>query len=79
MSNITDIDDKIIERANREERPWQEITHRCERVWFGAMAKLDIARPTDVPARDRVRRADGVDDRTARRDQAPVPPTTVST
>ncbi|MCB1000424.1 MAG: cysteine--tRNA ligase [Acidimicrobiales bacterium] len=49
VSNITDIDDKIIERANREERPWQEITHRCERVWFDAMAKLDIARPTDVP------------------------------
>ena len=49
VSNITDIDDKIIDRANREGRPWQEITHRCEDVWFEAMAKLGVVRPTDVP------------------------------
>ena len=49
VSNITDIDDKIIERANREQRPWQEITTKCERVWFDAMGKLDVERPTDVP------------------------------
>ena len=48
-SNITDIDDKIIDRANREGRPWQEITHKCESVWFDAMGKLGVARPTDVP------------------------------
>ncbi|MEN9646206.1 MAG: cysteinyl-tRNA synthetase [Actinomycetota bacterium] len=48
-SNITDIDDKIIERANREDRPWQEITHKCEAVWFEAMGKLGVERPTDVP------------------------------
>ncbi|MFZ9629766.1 MAG: cysteine--tRNA ligase, partial [Ilumatobacteraceae bacterium] len=48
-SNITDIDDKIIDRANREGRPWQEITHKCETVWFDAMAKLGVERPTDVP------------------------------
>jgi cysteinyl-tRNA synthetase len=48
-SNITDIDDKIIERANKEGRPWQDITHKCEAVWFEAMAKLGVARPTDVP------------------------------
>jgi cysteinyl-tRNA synthetase len=49
VSNITDIDDKIIDRANRESRPWQEITHKCEAVWFDAMGKLGVARPTDVP------------------------------
>ena len=49
VSNITDIDDKIIDRANRESRPWQEITHKCESVWFQAMEKLNVARPTDVP------------------------------
>src|SRR6478735_8704755 len=49
VSNITDIDDRIIERANREQRPWEEITHRCENVWFEAMARLNVARPTDVP------------------------------
>ncbi|MFM8311282.1 MAG: cysteine--tRNA ligase [Ilumatobacteraceae bacterium] len=48
-SNITDIDDKIIDRANREGRPWQEITHRCESVWFSAMERLGVERPTDVP------------------------------
>jgi cysteinyl-tRNA synthetase len=48
-SNITDIDDKIIERANREQRPWTEITGRCERVWFEAMEALGVRRPTDVP------------------------------
>ena len=48
-SNITDIDDKIIDRANREGRPWQEITHKCESVWFDAMTKLGVGRPTDVP------------------------------
>ena len=49
VSNITDIDDKIIDRANREDRPWQEITHKCEDVWFRAMAALGVERPTDVP------------------------------
>lgn len=49
VSNITDIDDQIINRAEREQRPWQEITHACEEVWFRAMAGLNVARPTDVP------------------------------
>jgi len=49
VSNITDIDDKIIDRANRENRPWQDITHRCEKVWFEAMEALNVVRPTDVP------------------------------
>ena len=49
VSNITDIDDKIIDRANREGRPWQDITHKCENVWFDAMGKLNVLRPTDVP------------------------------
>ena len=49
VSNITDIDDKIIDRANRENRPWEEITHKCENVWFDAMNALGVMRPTDVP------------------------------
>ncbi|MEK7422923.1 MAG: cysteine--tRNA ligase [Actinomycetota bacterium] len=48
-SNITDIDDSIINRANRENRPWQDITTKCEAVWFEAMGKLGVARPSDVP------------------------------
>jgi cysteinyl-tRNA synthetase len=49
VSNITDIDDSIINRANREQRPWQEITHACEAVWFDAMGKINVGRPTDIP------------------------------
>jgi cysteinyl-tRNA synthetase len=49
VSNITDIDDAIINRANREQRPWQEITSKCEAVWFQAMGGLNVATPSDVP------------------------------
>lgn len=49
VSNVTDIEDKIIERAAREGRPWQDITDKCERVWFEAMAGINVERPTDVP------------------------------
>jgi cysteinyl-tRNA synthetase len=49
VSNITDIDDKIIDRADREGRPWEEITSKCESVWFTAMEGIDVIRPTDVP------------------------------
>ena len=49
VSNITDIDDRIIDRANRENRPWQDITHKCESVWFDAMGRLGVKRPTDIP------------------------------
>ena len=49
VSNITDIEDKIIDRAQREGRPWQDITTKCERVWFDAMAGINVERPTDVP------------------------------
>ncbi|MEO1058770.1 MAG: cysteine--tRNA ligase [Actinomycetota bacterium] len=49
VSNITDIDDQIIDRANKEDRPWQEITQRCEAVWFDAQGKQGVARPDDTP------------------------------
>ncbi len=49
VSNITDIDDAIIERANREQRPWNDITTKCEAVWFEAMSRMGIDRPDDVP------------------------------
>jgi cysteinyl-tRNA synthetase len=49
VSNITDIDDQIINRSNEERRPWQEITTKCERVWFDAQERLGVARPDDTP------------------------------
>lgn len=49
VSNITDIEDKIIERAAREERPWQDITTKCEAIWWKAMDAMGVLRPTDTP------------------------------
>jgi cysteinyl-tRNA synthetase len=49
VSNITDIDDKIIARANREGRDAEEIARRCEAVWFRAMAGIGVDPPTDIP------------------------------
>ncbi|MFK8024281.1 MAG: cysteine--tRNA ligase [Ilumatobacter sp.] len=49
VSNITDIEDKIVERATREQRPWNDITTKCEAMWFTAMDGIGVQRPTDVP------------------------------
>jgi cysteinyl-tRNA synthetase len=49
VSNITDIDDNIINKAQREGRPWTDITQQYERLWFESMSALGVARPTDVP------------------------------
>ena len=49
VTNITDIDDKIIARAQRESRPWDEIARRCENVWFRAMEGINVKAPTDTP------------------------------
>jgi cysteinyl-tRNA synthetase len=49
VSNITDIDDKIIARAAAEDRPWQDIAQRCEQVWYRAMDAIGVQRPTHDP------------------------------
>ena len=49
VSNITDIDDKIIERAARESRDPAEIAQRCEAVWWRAMEAIGVQRPTSDP------------------------------
>ncbi len=49
VSNVTDIEDKIMARAEREGRPWQDITTKCETMWFTGMAGINVDRPTDVP------------------------------
>jgi cysteinyl-tRNA synthetase len=49
VSNVTDIDDKIIARANDEDRDWQEIAERCEAVWYRGMDALGIQRPDRDP------------------------------
>ena len=49
VSNITDIDDKIIDRANREGRDPADIAEKCESVWWKAMAAIGVERPTSDP------------------------------
>ncbi|MDQ6727513.1 MAG: cysteine--tRNA ligase [Actinomycetota bacterium] len=49
VSNITDIDDNIIRRANREGRPSSEVAVEYEGAWYGAMDALGVQRPTVDP------------------------------
>ncbi len=49
VSNITDIDDKIIKRANDEGRDWSDIAQKCEQVWWKAMEAIGVERPTSDP------------------------------
>ncbi len=49
VSNITDIDDKIIQRGIEEQRDPAEIAVRCEKVWWKGMDGIDVQRPTHDP------------------------------
>jgi cysteinyl-tRNA synthetase len=49
VSNITDIDDNIIERAQREGESEVEIAKTYELLWWEAMGGLGEAYPNDVP------------------------------
>lgn len=49
VSNVTDIDDKIIDRAAREGVAWQEVAATWEQAWWEAMDGLGVARPDVTP------------------------------
>jgi len=49
VSNVTDIDDKIIARAGEEQRPSAEIAERYEAEWWDAMDTLGCLSPTRIP------------------------------
>ncbi len=49
VSNITDIDDNIINRAKAEDRDSTEIAIKCENIWFEAMDRINVRRPDHVP------------------------------
>ena len=49
VSNITDIDDNILRRAEREGRDWREITEECEAIWYDAMDAIGVVRPDHDP------------------------------
>jgi cysteinyl-tRNA synthetase len=49
VSNITDVDDKIIARARDEDRSEVDVVKQYEHDWWDAMGRLGIAAPDDVP------------------------------
>ena len=49
VSNVTDIDDKIIERAIAENRGSADIAFKCESIWWKAMEALNVLRPDETP------------------------------
>ena len=49
VSNVTDIDDKIIARANKEGRSWQEVAAEYEEQWWQVTDRMGLARPHEIP------------------------------
>ena len=49
VSNITDIDDKIIEAAQNAKIPFQELTHKFETIYNEDMAVLGVNHPDVQP------------------------------
>ena len=49
VSNVTDIDDKIITRANAEGRSGAAVAQEYEAVWWEAVDGLGVMRPTETP------------------------------
>ena len=49
VSNITDIEDKIIERARTEGRTEQDVASEFEASWWKAMDALGVMRPSESP------------------------------
>jgi len=49
VSNVTDIEDKIIKRAADEGRSTVEVAAHYETVWWDTMGRLGIERPDDDP------------------------------
>ena len=49
IRNFTDIDDKIIKRANDEKIGWQEVTQKYIAAFNEDMGQLNISEPTEEP------------------------------
>ncbi|MGD1010966.1 MAG: cysteine--tRNA ligase [Acidimicrobiales bacterium] len=49
VSNVTDVDDKIIARANEERRRPEEVAEQYEAEWWEAMSTLGCLLPTRIP------------------------------
>ena len=49
VSNVTDVDDKIIARAQRDGRSPSDVAKQYEQVWYEAVDALGVLRPTHDP------------------------------
>src|SRR5436190_15708033 len=49
VSNITDVDDNVIKKANDEGTTWDAVATHWENVWWEAMKAIDVLRPTVQP------------------------------
>jgi cysteinyl-tRNA synthetase len=49
VSNVTDIDDKILARAAAEGRSPAEVARHYEQVWWETFDRVDVLRPTETP------------------------------
>jgi cysteinyl-tRNA synthetase len=49
VSNVTDIDDKIIARAELEGRSPEAVADEYEQVWWATMARLGVEAPNETP------------------------------
>ncbi len=49
VSNVTDIEDKILTRAASEGRTAEEVAAHYERLWWDTMERLGVQRPTETP------------------------------
>jgi len=49
VSNVTDIDDKILARAREEGRDPSEVASHYEHVWWSTFDRVGVLRPDDTP------------------------------
>ncbi len=49
VSNVTDVDDKIIARAQQEGRAAEEVARHYEQVWYACLDALGVRRPDRDP------------------------------
>ncbi len=49
VSNVTDLDDKIIDRAKSEGRSWKSVALQYEEQWWHDMELLNVRRPHHTP------------------------------
>jgi cysteinyl-tRNA synthetase len=49
VSNVTDIDDAIIDKGQAENRDPAEVAIEFEKVWWEAMERINVRRPDHIP------------------------------